>query len=750
MSNENTRLGLVAAAVALVLVIPVLGSSFGGPTTVTNVVEGTEPVDVSKTQAVQRRLTKASAIDGARIVGADAEPENWLAHGRTYGEQRYSPLDKIKADNVKDLGLAWTYETGTIRGLEASPIVVDGVMFATGSWSKVYALDAKSGEELWTYDPEVPGETGRKPCCDVVNRGVAVWKGRVYVGTLDGRLVALDAKTGKPIWDVQTVDRNKPYTVTGAPRIIKGKVIIGNGGAELGVRGYITAYDADTGKQLWRFYTVPGDPRVPVENEHLKAAMPTWKADGGSGWKYWEVGGGGTAWDSMAYDPDLDLLYVGTGNGSPWSRFLRSPGGGDNLYLSSILAIKPDDGTLAWHFQTTPGDTWDYTATQHMILADLEINGAIRKVIMQAPKNGFFYVLDRATGEFISGKNYIPVTWAKGLDAKGRPIEDPATNYRDSPKMVQPSPHGGHNWQPMAYNPQTKLVYIPVQLTPFLFPFDKKREVKPGVWNTGLDLPAIASITMAGLLKGQPLPPVEGYAIAWDPINQKEVWRAKHPTFWNGGMLTTAGNLVFQGSGDGMFTAWKADSGEEVWKIDAKTGIIAPPVTYQVDGEQYVVVLAGWGGALVGGSPEPANAINKYGNAGKIFAFKLGGQKTIEVAEIPHEPMAKPPEEKLSAALVAKGDATFHRYCAVCHGFFAMSAGVVPDLRHSIPEVFARYKEIVLDGERKDTGMASFADQLKEDDVTAIRAYILSLANAEYAAQQKAAATPPAPSPTPP
>ena len=749
MSNENTRLGLVAAAVALVLIIPVLGSSFGGPTTVTNVVEGTEPVDVSKTQAIQKRLTKASAIDGARIIGADAEPENWLAHGRTYGEQRYSPLDKIKADNVKDLGLAWTYETGTIRGLEASPIVVDGVMFATGSWSKVYALDAKSGEELWTYDPEVPGETGRKPCCDVVNRGVAVWKGRVYVGTLDGRLVALDAKTGKPVWDVQTVDRNKPYTVTGAPRIVKGRVIIGNGGAELGVRGYITAYDADTGKQLWRFYTVPGDPRVPVENEHLKAALPTWKPDPGPGWKYWEVGGGGTVWDSMAYDPDLDLLYIGTGNGSPWSRFLRSPGGGDNLYLSSILAIKPDDGTLAWHFQTTPGDTWDYTATQHMILADLEINGAIRKVIMQAPKNGFFYVLDRTTGEFISAKNYIPVTWAKGLDAKGRPIENPATNYRDSPKMVQPSPHGGHNWQPMAYNPQTKLVYIPVQLTPFLFPFDKKREVKPGVWNTGLDLAAIASITMAGLVKGQQLPPVEGYAIAWDPINQKEVWRAKHPTFWNGGMLTTAGNLVFQGSGDGMFTAWKADTGEEVWKIDAKTGIIAPPVTYQVDGEQYVVVLAGWGGSLIAGSPEPANAINKYGNNGKIFAFKLGGQKTIEAQELPHEPMAKPPEEKLNPALVAKGDATFHRYCAVCHGFFAMSSGIVPDLRHSIPEVFARYKEIVLDGERKDTGMASFADHLKEDDVAAIRAYILSLANAEYAAQQKAAATPPTPAPTP-
>ena len=752
MGTENTRLLFVAAAVALVLLIPVLGSRFGGkPTTVTNVVEGTEPVDVTRTQARQKRLAAASAIDGARVVAADSEPENWLAHGRTYGEQRFSPLNKINTENVKDLGLAWTYETGTIRGMEASPIVVDGVMFATGSWSKVYALDAKTGEELWTYDPEVPGETARKPCCDVVNRGVAVWKGKVYLGTLDGRLVALDAKTGKPVWDVQTVDRAKPYTITAAPRIVKGKVIIGNGGAELGVRGYITAYDVDTGKQLWRFYTVPGDPRVPVENEHLKAAIPTWKPDA-QGWKYWEVGGGGTVWDSMAYDPDLDLLYIGTGNGSPWSRYLRSPGGGDNLYLSSIVAIKPDTGEMAWHFQETPGDTWDFTATQHIILADLEINGQIRKALMHAPKNGFFYVLDRATGEFISGNNYVPVTWAKGLDAKGRPIENPAmSSYRDAPKMVQPSPHGGHNWQPMSFNPQTKLVYLPAQLTAQLFVHDKTRSVKPGVWNTGLDFGALSSMTMKALAAGQPLPSMEGFLIAWDPINQKEVWRAKHATFWNGGTLTTAGNLVFQGTGDGLFRAWKADTGEEIWKIDAKTGIIAPPVTYSVDGEQYVVVLAGWGGVGLTLVPEPANAILKYGNAGKIFAFKLGGQKTIEIEPVPRAPLAKPPAQTASAAIVTKGDATYHRYCSVCHGFFAMASGVVPDLRYSTPETFDRYKEIVLDGERKDTGMAGFADQIKIEDVDAIKAYILTLANAAYDAEQKAAAAPAAtPAPAPP
>jgi PQQ-dependent dehydrogenase (methanol/ethanol family) len=717
MASENARLWMVAAAVGTVLAIPILGSRLGGsPTTVTNVISGTEPVDISKTHAMQKRLAKAADIDEASVISGGTEPENWLAHGRSYSEQRFSPLTKITADNVKDLGLAWTYNTDTVRGMEASPIVKDGVMFATGSWSVVYALDAKTGEQLWVYDPEVPREWARKPCCDVVNRGVAVWKGRVYVGTLDGRLVALDARTGKPIWDVNTIDRAKPYSVTGAPRIIKGKVIIGNGGAELGVRGYITAYDADTGKQLWRFFTVPGDPRVPVENEHLKAALPTWKADA-QGWKYWEVGGGGTVWDSMAYDPELDLLYIGTGNGSPWSRYLRSPGGGDNLYLSSVVAIKPETGQMAWYFQETPGDSWDFTATQHIILADLEIAGQQRKVLMHAPKNGFFYVLDRETGKFISGKNYVPVTWAKGLDENGRPIEDKSSAFRDKTAMIQPSPHGGHNWQPMAFNPQTKLVYIPSQLTPQMFVYDKTRSVKPGVWNTGVDFGAIANQTMAAIQAGQPLPAAEGSIIAWDPINQKEAWRHKLPTFWNGGMLTTAGNLVFQGGGDGMLRAWKADTGEEVWNMDAKTGIIAPPVTYSVDGEQYVAILAGWGGVGVTLVPEAANAINKYGNAGEATA---------------------------SAAMVAKGSATYHRYCSVCHGFFAMSSGSIPDLRHSTAEVFERYKEIVIDGERKDNGMASFADQINEQDVKDIKAYILALANAAYAEENKPA------TPTPP
>ena len=382
--------------------------------------------------------TKTAGLDATRVLAADDEPGNWLAHGRNYEEQRFSPLNQINQETVSDLELAWYADTGTTRGLEASPIVVDGVMFATGSWSLVYAYDARTGELLWRYDPEVPREWGAKACCDVVNRGVAVWKGKVYFGTIDGRLIALDAGSGEVVWDVQTTPRDKPYTITGAPRIVKDLVIIGNGGAEYGVRGYITAYDSESGEEVWRFYTVPGDPEAGFESPAMRAAASSWR-----GGKWWEIGGGGTVWDSMAYDPELDLLYIGTGNGSPWNRYIRSPGGGDNLYLSSIIAINPDNGSMVWYYQTTPGDTWDYTATQHIMLLDLEIQGQLRKVLVQAPKNGFFYVLDRRTGEFISAKPYVQTNWASHVDPEtGRPVETEG-QYANEPKPVYPSPYGG-------------------------------------------------------------------------------------------------------------------------------------------------------------------------------------------------------------------------------------------------------------------------------------------------------------------
>jgi quinohemoprotein ethanol dehydrogenase len=548
-------------------------------------------------------------VDGARIRAADAEPGNWLAHGRTYDEQRFSPLRAIDRSNVAQLGLAWSFDTEVGRGHEATPIVVDGAMFLSLPWSVVVALDAKSGEVLWRRDPEVPRSWARNACCDVVNRGVAVWKGRVYVGTLDGRLVALDAGSGNVVWEVNTIDRSQPYTITGAPRIVKGKVVIGNGGAEYGVRGYVTAYDAETGAQIWRFYTVPGDPSQPFEHPELDAAAKTWTG------RWWELGGGGTAWDSMAYDPELDLLYVGTGNGSPWPRKLRSPEGGDNLFLSSILALRPDTGRLVWHYQTTPADNWDYTAVQHILLADMDWRGAPRKLLMQAPKNGFFYVLDRETGELLSAEKFVRVSWASHVDlATGRPVETPEGNYDEQPRWVLPSPNGGHLWHPMSYSPETKLVYIPALELAFLYPLDPAFEPEKGAWTLGLDVRNYAALLAQYESK---TPPAWGELKAWEPIAGRAVWAVRHPGSFNGGVLSTAGGLVFQGTSDGRFVAYAAESGEKLWEVTTNIGTVAPPISYSVDGTQYVSVLAGWGGGgVIEGADAGISAASRYVNRG--------------------------------------------------------------------------------------------------------------------------------------
>ena len=413
---------------------------------------------ISLLSACSNQPPRWAEINDESLLNADDTPSDWLSYGRNYQENRHSPLNQINKTTIDSLGLAWSINIGTKRGIEATPIVANGIMYFTSTWSKVHAVDVRKGKILWTYDPGVPREWGEKVCCDVVNRGVAIYKNRIFVGSLDGRLIALNAKTGEKEWEVLTVDQNKPYSITGAPRIIKGKVIIGNGGADLGVRGYLTAYDAMTGKQDWRFYCVPGNPNEPFESEEMAIAAKTWTGE------WWKYGGGGTPWDAMAFDPLLNLIYVGTGNGAPWNRDIRSPGGGDNLYLSSIVALNPDNGRLVWHYQTTPGDTWDYTATQHIILADIKIEGIERKVLMQAPKNGFFYVLDRSDGSFISAEPYVYTNWAKEIDKEtGRPIETEFARYPNMNAQIAPSAGGGHNWQPMAFNPKTGLVYIPAR-----------------------------------------------------------------------------------------------------------------------------------------------------------------------------------------------------------------------------------------------------------------------------------------------
>ncbi len=662
------------------------------------------------------------ADDQSASHEAPALAADWPLHGRTYAEERHTPLDQINRETVARLGLAWSYEFNSMRGVEATPIVVDGVMYVTAPWSKVHALDARTGKRLWMYDPQVPGAWARWACCDVVNRGVAVSNGRVYVGTLDGRLVALDAANGEPVWDVRTTPPGMPYTITGAPRVVKNKVVIGNGGAEFGVRGYVTAYDADTGEQAWRFYTVPGDPSLPFEHPELEKAATTWNG------RWWEIGGGGTVWDSMAYDPELDLLYVGTGNGSPWTRHVRSPGGGDNLFLSSILALRPDTGRLVWHYQTTPGDNWDYTAVQHIILADLQIGGRLRKVLMQAPKNGFFYVLDRETGKLLSAQAYVSVSWASGVNpVTGRPLETGLGDYSESPKLVFPPPAGAHNWQPMAYNPDTRLVYVPARDAEFWYVNDPEFSPQPGIWPTGLSWEGVAAHVE------KRLPKMTAHLLAWDPVTQRAAWRAPQAGYWNGGVLSTGGGLVFAGGGDGRLVAHDARDGREVWEVQTTTGIIAPPISYALDGEQYLAVAVGWGGVAVPTGPAEGAVIEERLNEGRVLVFKLDGAAPLPESTPRDLRVPVPPRQEASEAEVAEGNTLYHRYCGSCHGPFAMSSRVVPDLRYMPAERHAVFDDAVLRGGFERRGMPSFAGILDAGRTRLVQAYVIDRARALYA-----------------
>jgi quinohemoprotein ethanol dehydrogenase len=535
-------------------------------------------------------------IDDARINAAEDEPGNWLAYGRTYEEQRFSPLTQINRDTVDQLGLSWSRDMGTNRAQEATPIVVDGIMFFTSTWSRVHAVRADTGEPVWDFDPQVPREWGRRACCDVVNRGVAVYRGRVYVGSLDGRLIALDAASGAKLWEVDTViDRDRFYTITGAPRAARGKIFIGNGGAEFGVRGYVTAYDADTGEQAWRFFTVPGDPSLPFEHPEMETAAETWK-----GGNWWEIGGGGTVWNSIVYDPDFNNVYLGVGNGAPWTRVIRSPGGGDNLFLSSIVALDADTGVMKWYYQTTPGDNWDYTAVQDMALADMEVDGQMRKVLLQAPKNGFFYVIDRADGKLLRAHPFATVTWATHVDLEtGRPVENPDLNYESEAHWVLPGPLGAHNWQAMSVDVEAGLVYLPAQDNPLIYGMsDEWKQTglykrNPGRMNLGLEFGRIAQLFVDNS-DAQPTP--KGYLKAFDPLTGEERWVIEIPHYWNGGVLGTAGGLVFQGDALGMLSAYDKETGEVLWQFNTYTSMLAPPITYQIDGTQYVSILTGNGG----------------------------------------------------------------------------------------------------------------------------------------------------------
>jgi quinohemoprotein ethanol dehydrogenase len=688
----------------------------------------------------QKENKPAGWIDEERLLNADKEPGNWMSLGRNFMQQHHSPLDKINAANVKDLGFAWQYETNSNRGavnrgLEATPIVVDGVMYTSGAWSQVYALDAKTGKEIWRYDPEADGNYARRACCDVVNRGVQVWMGKVYVGTLDGFLVCLDAATGKLLWKADTfIDRTAFYTITGPPQIAKGKVIIGNSGAEFGVRGYVSAYDAVTGKFAWRFFTVPGDPAKGFEHPEMEMASKTW--DPNSDWK---AGGGGTSWGEMAYDPHLNLLYVGTGNSTPYPSWYRSPKGGDNLFLVSILAINPDDGKMAWYYQTTPAENWDFTCTMNMILADLKINGEEKKVLMQAPKNGFFYVLDRTNGKLISAEKFVPVNWADSIDLKtGRPFVNGNGWYKDEPKYIFPGPAGGHSWPPMSFSPQTGLLYIPTIDLPFIYKLVPYYVYRPGQDNMyATQIPAPVPPPYKALADKWPAPQYEVLK-AWNPVTQKEVWRVPSAGVQSGGVLSTNGNLVFQGSSTGYFRVYSADSGKLLKEIFIGTGIQAAPITYEADGEQYVAVMAGFGGAVLF-FPLEQDAVVKYRNDGRVIAFKLNGTATpLPKEQFKKDSLTAPPNIALDKSTIVKGQQLYQALCGACHFSFGEShLSELPDLSMMSVPVHQSFNDILLKGTRSFYGMANFSDVLKAEDVEALHQYLISVQKERYEANKK-------------
>jgi quinohemoprotein ethanol dehydrogenase len=587
-------------------------------------------------------------VDDAALRSAGKSGEDWLSYGVTPQETRYSPLSQINAANVNRLGLAWSYDLGAGGGnQEGTPLEWNGAIYGITNWSIVFAVDARTGKEKWRWDPEVNQKAVRpKICCGIVNRGIAMYEGKIIAPVIDGRLEALDAGTGKPVWEARVAYPQDNYTITMAPRIAKGKVIVGVSGAEYPVRGFFSAFDANTGQFAWRFYTIPGDPSKPYESPALKKAAETWSGD------FWKLGGGGTVWDGVAYDPDANLVYVGTGNGGPWPEELRKSKGKDNLYVCSVLAVNPDNGELKWYFQMVPGDSWDYDSVQQLMLADLPIKGRPRKVLMQANKNGFYYVLDRVTGQFITGQPYAQVTWAKGLNEEtGRPFVNPEAHYGTEIIPISPSGGGAHNWAPMSLNPATGLIYIPTSsVGNTTFGIDPNFTYVNGQSNSGVlhapppnapngpnanagpvryAPPSTKVLPPPPAIGPAPIEGQRGILLAWDPVNQKERWRANGGGSIGGGTVSTGGNLVFQVIPDGRLMAYSADKGEKLFEVETGLkGGMGPPITYMIDGKQYVSLMGGTGRIVPrDGSPAAPGAV--LPPAPKLLTFVLDGKGTL-------------------------------------------------------------------------------------------------------------------------
>lgn len=645
---------------------------------------------------------------------------NWAAYGRTFDDNHYSPLDEINEANVAGLRLVWWIDVPQDVSTYGAPLAIDGVLYYPTGFSVIHAVDAATGRELWRFDPKVAEVAGERMRVGWGIRGLAYWNGKIYFGTYDGRLIAVDAKSGQLVWEVQTLPKESKLFISGPPRAYNGKILIGNGGGDGSPsRGFVTSYDAETGKQIWRFHIVPGNPKDGFENEAMELAAKTWKGE------WWKKGGGGASWNALTYDPELNRVYIGTGNGSPWNQKIRSPGGGDNLFLCSVLALDADTGKYVWHYQTTPGETWDYNSAMDIQLTTLPIGGRNRRVILHAPKNGFFYVIDRDTGKLISAEPFTKVTWASRIDlTTGRPVENPEARYTNKGAMVWPSALGGHNWQPMSFSQKSRLVYIPTIELPQYWDdrgVDLKNWRHTGHLNSDNGLNPLAVPPEMPRIDSNP-----GLLQAWDPVTQRQVWSVRQISPMNGGVMSTGGDLVFQGQADGKFVARSAKTGRELWSFDAQNGILSPPITYRVNGRQYVTVITGFNGTAGIFGPMSARFGWDYRTQlRRVLTFTLDGK-----ASLPPPPKReavvpiKQPSFTLDLAKARKGEVVFAYHCAACHGVGAIAGGSAPDLRASqIPLSAEAFDMVVRDGALVDRRMPKFGE-LSTDDTEAMRHYI--------------------------
>ncbi len=683
----------------------------------------------------------ACSAGGTAPPQQDKAADNWTNPGGDAGKTRHSVLTDISADNVSRLGLAWQAELGTNRVLEATPLVIDGVMYTSGVAGRAYAFDAASGKELWRFEPEVDMQVNRTVCCDMANRGVAVARGKVYVAALDGMMYALDAKTGKVVWKADSIeDHSRGTNSTGAPEVAGGVVVIGNGGADYDARGYVTAFDLDSGKIAWRFHIVPRDPKLgPQDNPELEEAIKTWDPR-----SRWDIGAGGGPWDAINYDPETGLVLVGTGNGEPYNLELRSPSRGNNLFVSSIVALDAKTGRMKWHYQESPEDQWDYDATAPMVLTRLKVDGEERPVVLHAPKNGILYVIDRRDGKVLRANKIVRVNWTKGIDLKtGVPeIDHEAADISAGPKIIFPGTPGARNWFPASYDPVSGLYIGSIQdMGNLMFTTPGELPYKPKGLNTGAALIFTPQLEAALPTLPAPVAALVKALPAWqevlknpggtemrgiDPLTGKTVWRSPMAGWQDrGGVLTTASGLTFHGTLSGQLVVRDSRTGQILKTIETGTSIVAAPMTYRVAGVQYVAVMAAWGG---GGFPyvPPYSAAYQRGNAGRILVFRLDGGAVPIPAELPPlevAPAAPAQAPGVTLATIAAGRALFFTNCAICHA--NQHRSITPDLRRMQPGTHDAFRQILLEGLLVPNGMPRWNDVLKPADVDAIHAFLI-------------------------